>query len=159
MKPAITDPVKHHQRDPVSCPFFIRQYGVKHFIFPVGTFGWQAQNMDHADQFSGILFGAQVHFKSRSGHQAHADRDRLAGRHPSWSRMSNAVTTLYAISLQADAAALRNSAEQRYRDLLANHPDLIARISRRDLACFLNVTDVALGRIAKRVEAGAVESD
>lgn len=85
--------------------------------------------------------------------------ERLAGRHPSWSRMSNAVTTLYAISLQADAAALRNSAEQRYRDLLANHPDLIARISRRDLACFLNVTDVALGRIAKRVEAGAAESD
>jgi CRP-like cAMP-binding protein len=79
--------------------------------------------------------------------------ERLAARHSAWSRMIQSVSLMYAITLQADAGALRNSPEQRYRDLLARHPDLVARISRRDLASYLNVTDVALSRIAKRVQA------
>lgn len=79
--------------------------------------------------------------------------ERLAARHSAWSRMATAVPLMYGISLQADAGLLRNSPEQRYRTLLARQPDLVARISRRDLASYLNVTDVALSRIAKRVEA------
>jgi len=79
--------------------------------------------------------------------------ERLAARHSAWSRMSTAVPLMYGISLQADAGLLRNSPEQRYRTLLDRQPDLVARISRRDLASYLNVTDVALSRIAKRVEA------
>ena len=77
--------------------------------------------------------------------------DQLASRHVAWARMANAISMMYAITLQADAATLRSSAEHRYRELLKNHPELVGRISRRDLASFLNVTDVALSRIAKRV--------
>lgn len=79
--------------------------------------------------------------------------DQLSSRHVSWGRMSNALSMMYAITLQADVAALRNSPEQRYRNLLATRPDLVDRASKRDLASFLNVTDVALSRIAKRVKA------
>ena len=77
--------------------------------------------------------------------------DRLATRHVAWARMSNAVSMMYAITLQADAATLRTTAEQRYRTLLESRPDLVERISRKDLAGYLGVTDVALSRIARRV--------
>jgi CRP-like cAMP-binding protein len=80
--------------------------------------------------------------------------DQLSSRHIAWGRMSNALSMMYAITLQADVAALRNSPEQRYRNLLETRPDLVERVSKRDLASFLNVTDVALSRIAKRVQAG-----
>jgi CRP-like cAMP-binding protein len=79
--------------------------------------------------------------------------DQLCSRHVAWARMSNALSMMYAITLQADVAALRNSPEQRYRNLLTTRPDLVDRVSKRDLASFLNVTDVALSRIAKRVQA------
>jgi len=77
--------------------------------------------------------------------------DLLSSRHVAWGRMSNSLSLMYAITLQADVAALRNSPEQRYRNLLDIRPDLVDRVSKRDLASFLNVTDVALSRIAKRV--------
>jgi len=35
--------------------------------------------------------------------------------------------------------------------LLTEHPGLVNRVTQRDLANFLNITDVALSRIAKRV--------
>ena len=79
--------------------------------------------------------------------------EQLSARHVAWGRACNALSMMYAITLQADAAALRNSPEQRYRSLLETRPDLIDRVSKRDLASFLNVTDVALSRIAKRVRA------
>lgn len=79
--------------------------------------------------------------------------DQLSHRHIAWGRMSNALSMMYAITLQADVAALRNSPEHRYRMMVSQQPDLVERISRRDLAGYLNVTDVALSRIAKRVQA------
>lgn len=79
--------------------------------------------------------------------------DRLAGHHIPWSRLATALSMAYAITLQADAATLRNPVEHRYRQLVDSRPDLVERISRRELAAYLSVTDVALSRIAKRVEA------
>ncbi|MCB0910835.1 MAG: Crp/Fnr family transcriptional regulator [Propionibacteriaceae bacterium] len=79
--------------------------------------------------------------------------DRLGTRQLPWSRLATALSMAYAITLQADAATLRNPPEQRYRQLLETRSDLIERISRRELAAYLAVTDVALSRIAKRVEA------
>lgn len=79
--------------------------------------------------------------------------DRLANQHIAWARLEGAVSMAYAITLQVDAARLRNSPELRYRHLLQAQPELVERCSRKDLAAYLNVTDVALSRIAKRVEA------
>lgn len=85
--------------------------------------------------------------------------DQLASRHIAWARACNGLSMMYAITLQADNAALRNSPEQRYRNLLESRPDLVDRVSKRDLASFLNVTDVALSRIAKRVLADDADDD
>lgn len=77
--------------------------------------------------------------------------DRLATRHVAWARTSNAVSMTYAITLQADAATLRTTPEHRFRTMLEARPDLVDRISRKDLAAYLAVTDVALSRIVRRV--------
>ena len=58
---------------------------------------------------------------------------------------------MHATTQQADAGWLRATPEQRYRSLLREHPGLVQRVTQRDLASFLNITDVALSRIAKRV--------
>lgn len=82
--------------------------------------------------------------------------DHLANQHVSWARLVAAIAAMHATTLQADIAWLRNTPEQRYRDLLIENPGLVNRVTQRDLANFLNVTDVALSRIAKRVrEEGA----
>lgn len=77
--------------------------------------------------------------------------DRLANRHVAWARVGTSVSMMYAITLQADAATLRTTPEQWFRDLLRHRPDLVERVSRKDLAAYLNITDVALSRIARRV--------
>jgi CRP-like cAMP-binding protein len=77
--------------------------------------------------------------------------DHLATQHLAWSRLIAAISVMHATTLQADVAWLRSTPEQRYRTLLTEHPGLVNRVTQRDLANFLNITDVALSRIAKRV--------
>lgn len=77
--------------------------------------------------------------------------DHLSTQHLQWARLTTTIALMHATTLQADAAWLRNTPEQRYRSLLHEHPGLVQRVTQRDLANFLNITDVALSRIAKRV--------
>lgn len=64
----------------------------------------------------------------------------------------------YAITLQADAVSLRTRPSSATANCWRAGPNWIERISRRDLAAYLAVTDVALSRIAKRVSTDAPES-
>jgi CRP/FNR family transcriptional regulator, anaerobic regulatory protein len=77
--------------------------------------------------------------------------DHLATQHLAWARLIAAISVMYSTTLQADVAWLRSTPEQRYRQLLKENPGLVTRVTQRDLANFLNITDVALSRIAKRV--------
>ena len=77
--------------------------------------------------------------------------DHLSTQHLQWSRLTTMIALMHATTLQADAGWLRSTPEQRYRSLLREHPGLVQRVTQRDLASFLNITDVALSRIAKRV--------
>jgi CRP-like cAMP-binding protein len=73
-----------------------------------------------------------------------------------WARLTTTIALMHTTTLQADAGWLRSTPEQRYRSLLKEHPGLVQRITQRDLASFLNITDVALSRIAKRVRGDAL---
>lgn len=53
-----------------------------------------------------------------------------------------------------EQALLCQSAEERYRDLLANEADLLARLSQADIARFLRITPVAFSRIKRRMRDG-----
>jgi cAMP-binding proteins - catabolite gene activator and regulatory subunit of cAMP-dependent protein kinases len=77
--------------------------------------------------------------------------DHLSSQHPQWSRLIAMLSLMHATTLQYDIGWLRGTPEQRYRALLAEQPGLVQRVTQRDLASFLGVTDVALSRIAKRV--------
>lgn len=77
--------------------------------------------------------------------------DDLTDRHPEWAKLVSNLSLMYAATLQYDLAWLRAPAETRYRRLLEVHPSLVQRVTQRDLAGFLNVTEASLSRIAKRV--------
>lgn len=81
--------------------------------------------------------------------------DHLSSQHLQWARLTTTIALMHATTLQADAAWLRSTPEQRYRSVLRDHPGLVQRVTQRDLASFLNITDVALSRIAKRVREGS----
>jgi CRP/FNR family transcriptional regulator, anaerobic regulatory protein len=83
--------------------------------------------------------------------------EHLAAQHVAWANLISGIAVMHATTLQADVAWLRSTPEQRYRDLLVEHPGLVSRVTQRDLASFLNITDVALSRIAKRVRAEATQ--
>jgi CRP-like cAMP-binding protein len=53
-----------------------------------------------------------------------------------------------------EQALLCRSAEERYRDLLANESGLIARLPQADIARFLRITPVAFSRIKRRMRGG-----
>ena len=50
-----------------------------------------------------------------------------------------------------EAALLCQSAEERYRDLLANSSSLLARLPQADIARYLRVTPIAFSRIKRRI--------
>ncbi len=79
--------------------------------------------------------------------------EHLTVQHLQWSRLLGMLALMHATTLQVDIGWLRSTPEQRYRSLLADQPGLVQRVTQRDLASFLGVTDVALSRIAKRVRA------
>lgn len=84
--------------------------------------------------------------------------DHLSTQHLQWARLITTIALMHATTLQADAGWLRATPEQRYRSLLREHPGLVQRVTQRDLASFLNITDVALSRIAKRVRGEALHA-
>jgi len=77
--------------------------------------------------------------------------ERLAGQHLPWAQMCWSVTAVYAMTLQADAVLARDAAEDRYRALRTERPNLVSRLTQRDLAAYLNVTEVPMSRIVKRI--------
>lgn len=77
--------------------------------------------------------------------------DMLAQRHHAWSILAAAITTVYAMTQQADLVWNRDTPEDRYRNLLVERPNLVSRLTQRDLAGYLNVTETTMSRIAKRV--------
>lgn len=80
--------------------------------------------------------------------------EQLASQHHGWAQAIWAVASIYGMTLQADAVRSRDTAEERYRAMRAERPNLISRLTQRDLALYLNVTEVTMSRIVKRVRSG-----
>lgn len=81
-----------------------------------------------------------------------ATMDALAQRHPRWANLATNTFYLHVLALQADAWQMRFlSAEERFRALRATKPWPLRRVTQRDLASYLGVTEVGLSRIVSRV--------
>lgn len=73
-----------------------------------------------------------------------------------WSRMlRNALMILAERKERRERQFLTLDPEERYRSLIAEEPQLVARAPQKDLAGYLGITPVGLSRIAKRVRAEA----
>ncbi len=73
-----------------------------------------------------------------------------------WSRMlSNALLFLAERKERRERQFLTLDPEERYRSLIAEEPELVARAPQKDLAGYLGITPVGLSRIAKRVRVEA----
>ncbi|MBK8734313.1 MAG: Crp/Fnr family transcriptional regulator [Actinomycetales bacterium] len=78
--------------------------------------------------------------------------ERLMGRHASWSiAVYNAVVLHALVKERRERELLTMTPEERYRQFLEDHDDLIGVVPQKDIAGYLGVTPVGLSRIATRV--------
>ncbi len=84
----------------------------------------------------------------------------LAERHLAWSRVALAVIIVNATTRRAEFTQTRNGTPaESYATLLATRPGLVRRITQRELARLLGVSEAGMSRIVKRVHArGAPEA-
>lgn len=78
----------------------------------------------------------------------------LADNDLGWSRMiRSALMMLAERKERRERQFLTLSAEERYRSLIVEQPEAVARVPQKDLAGYLGITPVGLSRIATRVRA------
>jgi CRP-like cAMP-binding protein len=76
----------------------------------------------------------------------------LAAGHPCWATVNQRrAEALFIKKEQREAALLLDDAEARYRQFLAEHPGLEARLRQHHVASYLGITPVALSRIRARL--------
>lgn len=83
---------------------------------------------------------------------------RLAKMSSGWANLSINVAIIRAMALQADCAWMRLDAQERYEVLAHRNPNLVRRVTQRELAAYLNVTEATLSRIVKRVRVSTVSA-
>ncbi|HEV7306136.1 Crp/Fnr family transcriptional regulator [Ensifer sp.] len=83
-----------------------------------------------------------------------ATLEALADTDLGWSRMiRSALMMLAERKERRERQFLTLAPEERYRALLVEEPDVVARVPQKDLASYLGITPVGLSRIASRVRA------
>ena len=83
--------------------------------------------------------------------------ERLMSRHSAWSMAIFNAMVLHALAKeQRERELLTRTPEERYRQFLEDHDDLVGVVPQKDIARYLGVTPVGLSRIATRVRKGEV---
>lgn len=123
---------------------------IKSLIVDRGLFGPSGLNPFEAVAFSALAVERSVVLAVPTGwlSQEIAESPALAAAHGGfidWVRRRKELR---------EQALLCQSAEERYRDLLAKDADLVARLPQADIARFLRVTAVAFSRIKRRIRGG-----
>lgn len=77
--------------------------------------------------------------------------EQLAATSTVWSHLVANVSTMHVAALLDELMGSRAAPEERYRHLLTTNPALVGRVTQRDLAGYLNVTEASLSRLIKRV--------
>lgn len=74
-------------------------------------------------------------------------------RHPAWERIGRLHAERVAVKKEIrEGEFLLDSAEVRYKRLLAEHPALIDRVRQYHIASYLGITDVTLSRIRNKIK-------
>ena len=79
----------------------------------------------------------------------------LSDGHPCWQALNRRIAeTLFIKKEKREAALLLDDAETRYRQFLAEYPQLEGRVRQRHIASYLGITPVSLSRIRARINLG-----
>lgn len=85
--------------------------------------------------------------------------EELAAKHSAWGEVVSAFLWTNVAGLHDEIYVLRSKdVESRVRDLFADRPALMRRLSQRELASYLNITEPALSRILRRVRDSGLEA-
>lgn len=80
--------------------------------------------------------------------------EHLAERHVRWASLVITFLASHLVHLTNDLYAMRaDDAEARYRHLLTYRPSLAERVTQRDMAAYLGVTQTSMSRIVTRIRA------
>lgn len=78
--------------------------------------------------------------------------EELAAQNSGWANVTRALLSLTYLQVYGDLQRhVATRPEQRYRNLVADRPDLVRRLSQREIAGHLGITEVSMSRIVKRV--------
>lgn len=87
--------------------------------------------------------------------------EKLMSRHAAWGEASSALMWSYVEGLFASVEFTRSrtmDVEARVRYLQEHRGDLLRRVSQREIAAYLNITESALSRVMRRLRARDVEA-
>lgn len=113
---------------------------------------------DIVGSLNSVLTGAPSRFAAQALEGSsmvvisHAILQQFYDRHACWERIGRRMAELLAVKKERrEAAFLLDSAEQRYKQFLHDHPGLDKRIAQYHIASYLGITDVALSRIRRQL--------
>jgi len=121
-------------------------------ILRFATEGWWASDLDSfysgeaSDQYLQAVEDTRIQWIGRE------DFLRLLERHPHWKEVHvTKVREAYRFTIERMNRLRQMSAEERYRRLLEERPDLVLRIPLQQLASYLDLEPQSLSRIRARV--------
>jgi CRP-like cAMP-binding protein len=124
-------------------------------ILRFATEGWWASDLDSfysgepSDQYLQAVEDTRIQWIDR------ADFLTLLDRHPYWKEVHmTKVREAYKVMIERMNSLRQMSAEERYRKLLEERPDLVLRVPLQQLASYLDLEPQSLSRVRARVAAG-----
>lgn len=125
-----------------------------------GLRGLHAKGFDsfpdaHAPQTPGLARSSIVSLEACTMWRAdYTLIEHLAERHVRWASLVITFLASHLVHLTNDLYAMRaDDAEARYRHLLTYRPSLAERVTQRDMAAYLGVTQTSMSRIVTRIRA------
>lgn len=146
--------------EPVADFFFINKGIARFFYLTEGGKEFNkafAMENEFVGSFSALMFNAPCRYSVQALEKTEVLVIPVAlikngyDRHPAWERVGRRHAEGVALRKEIrEGEFLLDSAETRYRRLIADCPTLIDRVQQYHIASYLGITDVALSRIRQR---------
>jgi len=116
------------------------------FIFENTLFGSSLSLFSNRPSFQNVQFLEN----SKVEYITYKDLRYLYEKHPTMNSIGRRIAEQYCIILEEKICSLQNQkADEKYKDLLKEYPDILQRVSLKYIASYLGITQETLSRIRK----------